>query len=174
MVLDLTPVGMDADGGTGNDTLQGSTIGNDILKGNLDNDTLNGMGGFDILRGSSGKDHIDGGSQNDQINGGSGNDIVRGGDGDDTFIAGFFDTGTADGRRQIDGGPGLNDRVDYTNYLVPVTIDLINSGPQNAFDGAAGEHDDIQNTIEDADGSLQKGSMLIGNAAANVTGRWLG
>ena len=153
-LLNLTLVGMIADGGSGNDTLQGSNTANDDLSGGTDNDTLTGMVGTDNLSGGSGNDTIDGGSNNDHITGGSGDDTLHGGHGDDTFNAGFFGSGAADGADIIDGGPGLHDRVDYTNYQMPVTIDLINSGPQAAFDGADGERDDIQNTVEDADGSL--------------------
>lgn len=66
-------------GGEGNDTITGSTFGddldggsgNDVLDGGLGNDFLDGGDGNDILKGNLGDDFFFGGKGNDTINGGA-------------------------------------------------------------------------------------------------------
>jgi VCBS repeat-containing protein len=73
-----------ADGGNGNDTLNGSPVadslaggaGNDILTGGEGNDTLSGGGNDDVITGGLGNDSIDSGTGNDTITAGQGNDAV--------------------------------------------------------------------------------------------------
>ena len=64
------------DGGSGNDTLIGNNLTNNLY-GKNGNDTLNGGAGFDFLTGGDG---------NDLLNGGPGLDSLAGGNGKDTFI----------------------------------------------------------------------------------------
>lgn len=169
-VFNATAVGMIADGGIGNDTMHGSVTGGDALSGGTDTDKLVGNGGNDSLSGGSGTDLLEGGGAQDFLQGGSGDDTMRGGDGDDTFHAGFGELNAGlDGSDTIDGGPGLHDEVDYTNYgeqdTSHVKIDLFTSGVYN--DGADGEKDDVQSTVEDVNGSLEVGNTIFGNAGPN-------
>jgi Ca2+-binding RTX toxin-like protein len=122
-------------GGSGNDTLAGSTsadnisggAGNDVIAGLNGNDTLAGGTGNDSITSGTGNDVVTGGDGNDTIVGAGGTDNMDGGAGDDTFV---FDTiadiGTTD---TIVGGDG-NDTLSSTG----TTINL-NS---NAFAGVSG------------------------------------
>ncbi|GAB5378232.1 MAG: hypothetical protein AcusKO_46940 [Acuticoccus sp.] len=84
----------DAVGGSGDDTIKGDDIGNDIdgnggddsIVGNDGNDTIDGGGGADIVRGQSDEDVLNGGGNNDTVRGGSSSDTVSGGGGDDTVL----------------------------------------------------------------------------------------
>lgn len=66
-------VAMNAWGGEGNDTIQGSSGA----------DYLNGEGGHDLLQGGLGADEVWGGTGNDTLQGGGNNDRLIGGEGDD-------------------------------------------------------------------------------------------
>jgi Ca2+-binding RTX toxin-like protein len=88
-----------ATGGSGNDTITGSTAAN-VLAGGAGNDALDGGSGDDVLMGGLGNDTLTGGAGNDIIVGGLGNDSMNGGTGADNFVfdAGFgLDTITAFG-----------------------------------------------------------------------------
>ena len=58
-------------GGSGNDLLVGSSVGN-LIDGGAGNDEIYGIGGGDILRGGSGNDLIEGSGGNDTMEGGAG------------------------------------------------------------------------------------------------------
>ena len=77
-----------ARGGEGNDTILGTTTGDDTLDGGNGDDTLNGRDGNDLLTGGAGNDKLIGGNGNDTLDGGSGNDYIQGGTGDDTASGG--------------------------------------------------------------------------------------
>jgi len=120
-----------ADGGSGDDTLDGPIGGPAV--------TFLGGDGADRLAGGSGDDTLDGGAGDDEVSGGEGRDVVRGGDGDDRLLGdglrAFADT--------IDGGAGrdtiVNDWVnDHQNAPIAVTLDGV------ANDGLAGEGDDVR------------------------------
>ena len=168
-VFNLTAVGMIADGGIGNDSLNGSVAAGDSLSGSTDSDKLVGNGGNDSLSGGSGPDLLDGGLGNDHFFGGSGDDIMRGSAGDDEFYASFLGGGR-DGNDTIDGGPGLADRVDYTNYGTSdgtrVVINLLNPGFSGVTGGATNEQDVITG-VENADGSLSLENVIFGNDGDN-------
>jgi len=68
-------VGLNSNGGNGNDTLTGG----------LGRDTLNGGNGDDTLNGGAGGDTLLGGNGNDTLIGGTGADVLTGGNGPDTF-----------------------------------------------------------------------------------------
>jgi Ca2+-binding RTX toxin-like protein len=72
-------VGVDVDGGFGDDTILGG--------GGLD--SLYGGGGNDSIFGAALADVIYGGTGDDRIDGGVDNDVLYGGDGNDTLLAGF-------------------------------------------------------------------------------------
>ncbi|MBV1691089.1 VCBS domain-containing protein [Novosphingobium sp. G106] len=91
------PVGMFRDetftiitGGNGNsnDTLNGTTTGDDVLYSNDNNQSemLFGLGGNDTLFGMAGNDQLFGGDGNDVLNGGGGIDALTGGTGADRFV----------------------------------------------------------------------------------------
>jgi Ca2+-binding RTX toxin-like protein len=100
-------------GGTGSDSITGSTannvldggagLGNDSIDGGSGNDTLLGGDGNDQLFGGAGADSIDGGAGNDAIVGGAGNDTLLGGDGNDSFSYTF-----GDGVDSYSGGAGID------------------------------------------------------------------
>ncbi len=89
-------------GGSGNDTLSGTTgdnviiggNGNDTLSGGSGNDTLTGGTGNDILTGGTGTDSLSGGDDVDTLNGDNSDSLLDGGNGTDTlnFGANFDDT----------------------------------------------------------------------------------
>ncbi len=103
----------------GNDTIAGSSDGNERLLGNNGDDVIAGGAGNDIIYGGKGNDILDGNEGNDVIRGDGGNDVIfgsrgndllRGGQGDDDlegnegndFLAG--DRGTD----VLTGGPGAD------------------------------------------------------------------
>jgi Ca2+-binding RTX toxin-like protein len=100
--------GIGAEGGPGNDTIDGGGSGQttDVINGGPGDDTLrqadvqNGGDGNDDLFGSSDDDELYGDAGDDTLNGQFGNDLVDGGDGNDIM------QGDSDGSR--DGG---NDRM---------------------------------------------------------------
>jgi hypothetical protein len=105
-------------GGSGNDSITGSTAAND-LDGGTGNDSIIGGGGDDAIDGGTGNDSIIGGSGNDAVDGGIGNDSLVGGVGDDVIdggtgndtISGEIGNDTLDGESgldQVDGGAGTN------------------------------------------------------------------
>jgi Ca2+-binding RTX toxin-like protein len=78
-------------GGSGNDTIDGSSR-SDELQGGSENDDLDGFEGSDTLNGGTGNDTLDGGRDTDVLIGGSGDDLIYG---DDlNLLTGLFDLGT--------------------------------------------------------------------------------
>ena len=74
-----------ADCGTGDDTVRGSTDDN-AISGGAGNDSLSGGGGLDDLSGGAGVDILAGEDGDDRIEGGLGGDDLAGGAGGDTFV----------------------------------------------------------------------------------------
>ncbi len=74
----------------GNDTLKGSDVTNTIY-GSDGNDELDGRDGDDYLSGDYGSDHLLGGNGNDTLAGGADNDTLQGDDGDDNLFGGEGD-----------------------------------------------------------------------------------
>lgn len=74
-------------GGDGDDTFIGSS-GNDTIFGEGGNDSIDGGAGADSLEGSAGTDSIVGGPQSDIILGGGDADTLRGSGGLDTLVCG--------------------------------------------------------------------------------------
>lgn len=88
-----------AAGGSGDDAIFGSLIGN-ALSGGAGNDWLDGSAGNDTLSGGTGNDTIDGGVGNDLLDGGTANDTLDGGAGNDAIEGGAgFDTARYSGSR---------------------------------------------------------------------------
>lgn len=129
----------DVVGGSGNDTITGSSFGN-ALSGGPGNDTLNGGGGMDTLRG------------------GLGNDIENGDTGDDTFL----EDAAVNGADVFVGGPGL-DTISYAERTNPVKVTL--DGKKDS--GAASEGDQVSSDVENALGGSGD-DILTGSEASNI------
>ena len=126
----LTNVKILADGGVGNDTIQGGNNtdtlyggeGRDLLRGGNNNDTLYGGKDNDVLIGDKGSDLFEGGLGNDRMiwNDGDGSDVMRGGAGNDvTEFNGSVAKGD-DLSLKADGGKAIFQRLN----LVPITLDV--------------------------------------------------
>ncbi len=103
----------------GNDTIAGSSDGNERLLGNNGNDVIGGGGGNDIIYGGKDNDRLDGNEGSDVVRGDAGNDIIFGGFGSDILRGGQGDDDLDGnegndflaGDRGIDvltGGPGAD------------------------------------------------------------------
>jgi Ca2+-binding RTX toxin-like protein len=103
------PYSVQINGGSGDDTITGSGLGNKI-DGGAGNDTINGGGWPDNIKGGDGDDQIDGGFGDDFIYGGVGNDIIDGGGNDDLIDGGAGDDrlNGGDGCDIIEGGAGAD------------------------------------------------------------------
>jgi len=91
-----TAIPLNADGGSGNDTVFGGS----------GNDTLNGGDGIDDVQGGTGNDTLRGGRGNDHVEGGPGKDKLYGEAGHDDLIGGDLDGELSDSSDTIYGGAG--------------------------------------------------------------------
>jgi Ca2+-binding RTX toxin-like protein len=100
-------------GTNGNDELDGTVTGNDLIHGLGGSDDINGSGGHDDIYGDGGSDYLRGATGNDELYGGNGNDRLEGESGNDNLFGGegtdrlYGDTGSD----YLDGGAG-NDRME--------------------------------------------------------------
>jgi Ca2+-binding RTX toxin-like protein len=142
------------------------SVRNVTLDGADGNDVVSGGGGagtgepqeFAItLQGGAGDDALSGGRGNDTLSGGVGIDDEHAGDGDDTFNEGA----EPNGADSLDGGAGT-DEVNYENRTVSIAVSL----DDVADDGAAGEGDNAQSSIERARTGTAP-DTLTGNASNN-------
>ena len=176
---------LEAYGGTGNDTLQGSPFddtlygedGDDNLQAGLGNDSLDGGNGKDKIDGSAGDDWIFGGAGNDSITAGLGNDTANGGsgidsisglDGDD-IIRGGDDGDVLSGGRGADiifGNAG-NDTIkgdDGNDILVGgLGVDSLTGGLMDdlLIGGDAGGDADVSLGNRDDDAMSDESLMLV-------------
>jgi Ca2+-binding RTX toxin-like protein len=182
-------------GGDGNDTLAGGS-GVDRLDGGAGDDRLNGGVGSDVLLGGDGFDTADYAGRFDPVEldlragtaitdrgsgtrrvretdnlfslesarGSSHADVLRGGPGPNVLAGGA-------GADDLDGGAGPDllvggsgrDRADYSGRRAPVDVTL--DGQAN--DGAAGEGDSVDPSVEDVAGGM-RGDRLTGSERRNV------
>lgn len=106
-------------GGSGNDTLTGSSTadtiygnaGHDTIKGGAKDDILYGGDGDDILNGEAGTDKLYGNAGNDTLIASDGLDIMTGGEGQDKFV---FMSGT--GTDLVTDFNLLEDKIDLSNF----------------------------------------------------------
>ncbi len=123
----LAEEGGEADGGAGDDTLNGNDDDNN-LSGGADDDTLNGGGGNDNLDGGTGHNVVHGGTGNDNITVGPDSSEYFGDEDDDilVFSDGTFAGGSPDvliDLGTMDGGEG-NNKLDLSNVSQPTIITL--------------------------------------------------
>ncbi|MGO4127361.1 M10 family metallopeptidase C-terminal domain-containing protein [Inquilinus sp. YAF38] len=157
-----------ANGGSGNDTIQGNIAGNvlngnagaDSINGNSGNDTINGGDGNDVLTGGYDVDVINGGAGNDWIEGGFTKDTVDGGDGNDTFYVrqGEFGDDTT-------GGAGI-DTLDLSNYTATYGSVVNLAGATYNFSPSFGGPY-ILTGVENVSGT-QLADTIIGDGGANA------
>lgn len=122
-----------ADGGEGDDILQGGSRG-DRLAGGPGSDTLRGERGHDVLDGGDGDDSLYGGPGRDRLRGEDGDDHLDGGEGRDFNHGGAgldveddFNDRFRDGDRDRDGYDDDHDRPVDAGLLQPVTFDAAGS-----------------------------------------------
>jgi Ca2+-binding RTX toxin-like protein len=131
-------------GGNNDDTLIGSGQDNELV----------GDGGDDDVRGESGDDLVFG---DFEFQGGTGDDEVSGGNGDDRLFGGG-------GGDNFQGGDDF-DFVDYAQQAgstdLTITIDNV------ANDGAAGEGDNVMDTVEGVEGA-NGNDTITGGAGPNT------
>lgn len=130
---------------TGVEDVRGSPFG-DALIGSTGPDILRGYAGDDLVDGQDGSDTLVGGLGADSLLGRAGTDVLRPGDGN------FADT--------VNGGDGTADRIELTDVLTGVTVDL-------AAGTLTGAGNDTITQVENATGSAQS-DTLRGTATANV------
>lgn len=176
-------------GGTGNDTLAGTSAA-DTLTGGDGSDTLLGRGSADLLVGGAGGDTLRGGSGSDTLLGQDGADKLYGGDGDDV-LRGDIANGVG-GNDTLDGGNGDDDLFGYggndtfTSAASADGSDLVSGGTGTDTasyalrssglklslnglydDGAAGEGDRLGSDVERLTGG--KGAdTLTGSPQPNM------
>ncbi len=153
------PVVIDLDGTADDGSPAGAgekdNVKNDIevVLGGSGNDTITGSSLADELHGGPGNDTLNGGSGNDTLIGDSGNDILNGEAGDDTFdesqLGGaatdvYYTAATEDkgaGDDIINGGTGVDDKVTYagraTTLVATICTDPSKLTGNSALTGAS-------------------------------------
>ena len=133
--------------GSGNDTISGGGLADDInVRGG--NNVVNARGGNDTVYSFEGRDDVDAGSGNDRIATGAGNDTIDAGDGNDFIEAGA-------GNDKVEGGAG-NDVIKGSDSF---TIE------SDTLDGGAGD-DNI--TVANQDGFADGKVTAIGGSGADT------
>jgi Ca2+-binding RTX toxin-like protein len=135
-----------------NDVLRGSD-GGEQLVGAGGADTLEGRGGADALYGGAGDDLLRGGAGDDLLHGGAGSDLIDGGDGVDTASWAFSAPGAQ---------PGLRER----QSMGSVDADLASGIARLSLFGGGTEVDALT-SIENLTGGAGD-DRLLGNGAANL------
>ncbi len=160
--------------GTGNDSVDGNGVANQII-GNDGADTLNGAAGNDTLMGGEGGDFLDGGADRDLLNGNAGDDTLEGGAGADTLVGG---TGAdillgglstdiligEDGNDSMDGGA-----EDDTYYVT--TGDVVTDSGANGYDLAQIVVATGQNLQMSGWSGVERVEGFTGNDTINATGQ---
>jgi Ca2+-binding RTX toxin-like protein len=162
------------------------------VKVTIDNVANDGSGGgaegdnvrtdIEDVAGGSNDDLLIGNGQDNRIIGNGGDDDVQGGDGDDDLFGDSTGLGGASGDDQLGGGPG-NDQLsggdgadkfqgaegsDFADYSqVPFFTNLTITIDNVANDGAAGEGDNVMDTVEGVHGGSGNDS-ITGSSAANT------
>jgi Ca2+-binding RTX toxin-like protein len=119
-------------------------------------DRIRGTSGPDVIASLGGNDIVFGVGGDDTICLGAGRDSGKGGAGDDEFRA-----EAADGSDSYVGDAG-RDLMSYLQRTTSVTVSI----DGESDDGATGERDDVQLSVEDVVGS-QANDRLVGSDAVN-------
>jgi Ca2+-binding RTX toxin-like protein len=145
--------------------VEGDNVHTDVedLEGGQNDDLLIGSGLDNQIIGGDGADNVQGGAGNDELSGdflfeggASGNDQLGGGPGDDQLFGG----GGADNFQGADG-------FDFADYSRRFGFDLTITIDNVANDGAAGEGDNVIDTVEGVVGSSAN-DTITGSSAANT------
>ncbi|KAA1420237.1 calcium-binding protein [Nocardioides humilatus] len=131
----------------GNGTVTG-TPGNDVIVGGPGPDAIVAQGGNDTICGLGGNDAINDGPGADHVFGDNGNDVIT-------------QPAAADNGDVFDGGAGT-DQVSYGGRSVALNITI----DASANDGATGENDFVQTSVE----NITTGSgadTIVGSSVAN-------
>jgi Ca2+-binding RTX toxin-like protein len=114
--------------------------------------TLYGQDGNDTLKGGAGTNDLEGGDGADSLSGGDGNDTVSG----DSVT-------TSEGADTLKGGDG----TDFADYSLRTDNLIITMNDGSANDGASGENDWVEDTIENVTTGTGNDNVT-GNSAANT------
>jgi Ca2+-binding RTX toxin-like protein len=148
---DVTTVGSEVFGTTGDDEVTGGNSGQTIYAG-AGNDTVNAGTGGDTVYGGSGNDTILGNNGGDNLYGGSGTDTIQGGTGPDIIVGGWaadFLTGgsgadTFKFLSTLDSKPGAGNYDTIADFSNTDTLDF------SSIDGIDLIQGEITGTIVDA------------------------
>ncbi|WP_119156447.1 type I secretion C-terminal target domain-containing protein, partial [Caldimonas tepidiphila] len=137
----LSVTGRDADGDAASSTVSLTFTPRNEIIGGTGNDTINGTSSSDWIHGGTGNDTINAGAGNDVVVGGSGSDVLTGGAGSDVFKWNFGDGGTAsapaiDRITDFDNSTG-GDKLDLRDLLVNENGSNLNSYLNFTFDRSA-------------------------------------
>ncbi|HEU5267703.1 MAG TPA: hypothetical protein VFU35_13430 [Jatrophihabitans sp.] len=160
VVTNLAAAAMTADGGQGNDVLNGGALGDKLLDA-FGGDTLRGNGGSDSLLTTLSNDglpdRLEGGDGDDDLKGGDAKDTLLGGAGSDLLFGGL-------GGDYLDAGGGANDVVSY--------FDTVHKGKRivASLDGITVANDGAQEIGGPSEGDTIAGSpdILVGGSGKNV------
>jgi len=176
-------------GGTGNDTIDGTTPsansgnegGNDLIFGLAGNDTITGGNGSnDTLYGGAGDDTLSGEDGNDILRGGQGDDILSGGNGNDIIVGG---SNSSDGD-SLTGNAGVDRFVFNTSLdFADIINDFLDGGGTSGADTidfgsalvgtplrGAGTDFQAETNIDGATLGANTGLIVNQNAAGRTTG----
>lgn len=131
-------VGNEINGGDGMDSISGFG-GHDVINGDGGNDTLLGGWGFDTIDGGSGADSISGEGNADSLSGGLGNDTLLGGAGTDVLIGGDGNDSlmSGDDADRVYGGEG-DDVIDAGSNVGYSVDGVWGEGGNDTIDGGIG------------------------------------
>lgn len=174
-VLDGTPLGDEILGLGGNDFIRGLNSneiidggdGNDTVNGNEGNDFVQGGIGNDLTYGGQGEDVVVGGEGNDDVNGNKGNDVVLGGIGNDT-VRGGQDNDTilaGEGNDVLSGDFGVDELIGGSG--IDVFVLQQGKGVETILDFTLGEDFLGLDTLEGG-GSLAFSNLAIVQSGNNV------
>jgi VCBS repeat-containing protein len=128
-------------GQAGNNTLNGTGLGEILIGRDGSVDTINGNAGDDVLIGKGGNDLLNGGDGNDLLAGGAGNDALSGGNGSDTAV--YIDASSSVtvnlGTGTASGGDG-NDTLNSIENVIGSAFNdsLTGNGGANVLTGGGG------------------------------------
>jgi len=168
--LNGTSMGDSIFGYGGDDTINGR-VGQDELWGGFDSDTVYGQGSNDTLHGEGGSDTLVGGGGNDELRGADGVDVLTGGAGDDRL---YDRDGNAAERDRFNCGTG-NDTIqaDPTDRVASSCENVNRTGTDLLPDLGMAQLTDIQIQNTGTQKQLRFSTTIVnvGSGQFEVTGR---